>query len=105
MATKKQRKAKGSPVKLSHEVITYLNKKKRRDSGTPAESYDSVLRRLFGLPTTKGEEQALETFFVIPAEEPLIFRDKAEARGAAVLRAVRKQTKKPEFVLTVRECP
>lgn len=93
----------GRAVKLSKEVIAWLEKNQRRINDKRIESYDEILRRLFGLPTRRGERQPTLTYFVLPNEgEPLIFQDKAEARGAAVIRAVRRGLKKAEAVVTVR---
>ncbi len=105
-AMSKAQKQKGTVVKLSPEVIAYINPKRRYKKGTKSESYDSALRRFFGLPTVRGEAQSLRNYFIIDnGGEPLAFADKAEARGTAVIRAVRKGHKKAEAVIAVREMP
>ncbi len=91
---------KSKVIKLSLEVINLLNRRRARMNNT---SYDAALRYYFGLPSRKGEEHNLATYYVLPNEgEPLIFKTKAEARGAAVIRAVRKGHKRAEAVITVR---
>ncbi len=98
----------GKPVKLSTELTAFLNKRKLRRGEKNVESYDAVIRRMLGLPTKEGEAQELRTYFVLPQEsenEPLIFLKKSEARGAAILRSVRRGNRKPEVVITVRELP
>ncbi len=92
--------SKNKVIKLSPEVISFLNQRKARMTNP---SYDAALRYYFGLPTRKGEPQTLVTYYVLPNEgEPLVFTTKAEARGAAVLRAVRRGLKRAEAVITVR---
>ncbi len=94
----------GKVVKLSHEVIAWINPRKLRKGEANVESYDAALRRFFGIPTLKGESQSLRKYYVIENEgEPLIFRTRAEARGVAIVRAVRKGSKKPEHVMLVVE--
>ena len=99
---KQPRKKKGRVVRLSKEVETYLSRKRKG-----SESFDSILRRVFGLPDRKGNEQPLKTYYVIDngGKSPIIKRDKAEAKGEAIILAVRKDSKKTERVLTVREVP
>jgi hypothetical protein len=98
-----KRKSTNRPVKLSKEVLGWISKRKLRKGEKNVESFDAFLRRFFGLPSRKGEPQELKKYYVLPNEgEPLIFLNKAEARGAAVIRAVRRGTRKAEPVLTVR---
>lgn len=97
----KLRKKYGKAVRISLDVKNYLEKRQR---GT--ESYDSILRRLFGLPTRKGDTQPLGLLFVIPnGEAPITKLTLAEARGQAILRAARRGSKKAEAVLTYQEVP
>jgi hypothetical protein len=93
------------PVKLSGAVIGFLNNR-RGNKGGRKESYDSVLRRYFGLPTQRGKPQRLKTYFVLDNDgSPLIFTRKADAAGEAVILAVRRKGKQPDPVITVRGAP
>lgn len=90
-------------IRISTEVEMHLKARRRK-----SEPFDSTLRRLFGLATKKGEPQPLAKFFVIPdSSQPLIFLDRADARGVSMQRAVQKGLawNKAESVLTVREEP
>lgn len=100
-------KAKDSKViKLSAPLVAHLNGLREGK-----ESYDSCLRRHFGLPSRTGHPQELREYYVIDSPKQLsIHRSQAEAKGEAILIAVRagqkrtdKQRKEP--VLTVRETP
>ena len=86
------------PVKLSGEVIDFLNQRRGKDRA----SYDSILRRYLELPTKKGQAQSLRTYYVLDNEgSPLIFTRKADAAGEAVMLAVKRKGK-PEPVIIVR---
>ena len=116
MATKKKKKKKktgkrkrrapdkGKPIRLSSTVIRQLMKYQRTKEQGKAESFDSILRRLFGLPTRGGQEQLLKTIWIVPGV-PKIYEDEADAAGAAVLDAVTKKRKKTKKVKQFRECP
>lgn len=97
---------KGKAVKLSPQLVSWIERKKRRPGRPNEESYDSVLRRFLGLPDRrgKGRRQELKTFFIVPNEgQPMVFLEEAEARGAAIMLAVRKKREKPEAAIEVRE--
>jgi hypothetical protein len=96
----KESKRRGVVIRVSREVEVFLRAKQRK-----VETYDALLRRFFGLPTKKGKEQPLRTFYVIPDEShaPLCFTSAAVAKGEAVRQAVRAGTKKVTKVITVRE--
>lgn len=101
MASKKKEEQWGKAVRISLGVQNYLKKHQRGK-----ESYDSVLRRMFGMPTTKGKAQELLRYFIVPnGTDPVIRKSVAEARGAAILLAARKGIKKAEAVIEVREIP
>ena len=93
----KPNRDKGRPVRLSNEVLSVLDRKLRK-----AESYDSLLRRIIGLPSRNDEPQHLEVFWVLPSTL-LARKSLAEARGEAVLAAVRKGKKKTEKPIKVVE--
>lgn len=94
------KKMPGKAVKLSQAVVTYLRKK-----GEETESYDSILRREFGLPSRKGEDQSLCVYYLVPGGKPELSESLAEARGAAILLAARKGLKKAVSIITLREIP
>lgn len=101
MTTEKQRKKYGKAVRISLDVKNYLEKRQRG-----SESYDSILRRLFGLPTRKGEAQPLRILYVVPnGEAPITKSTLAEARGQAILLAAKRGAKKADAVLTFQEVP
>ena len=82
---------------MSNEVLGILTKKLRK-----AESYDNLLRRMLGIPSRKDEPQHLEVFWVLPSTL-LARKSLAEARGEAVLEAVRKGKRKTEKPIKVVE--
>jgi len=67
-----------------------------------AESYDSLLRRILGLASRRDEPQPLEVFWVLPSTL-LARKSLAEARGEAVLQAVRNGKRKTEKPIKVVE--
>lgn len=102
----KPRKRQDRVVRLSKTIIGYL---KKRKSGN--ESFDSTLRRQFGIPSFKdrGDDNrnALRTFFLVRQEAGhfKVFDDLATARGEAILVAMRKGVRKAERVIETREVP
>lgn len=96
----KPNRDKGKPIRLSNKVLETLDKKKKG-----RESYDAILRRVLGLPTRKGLEQSLRTFWLLPSK--LIVRSsRAEAKGEAVLQSVQQGKKKVmEAPIKVVEMP
>ncbi len=81
-----------TPVKLSADVVSYLNR--RRSKG---ESFDAALRRHFGLPGRKGQDNTLQEFLIAPDEErPRAFtlEQEAEARGFMIQKEVRRGNRK-----------
>jgi len=95
---------KGKPVRLSSEVLKYIKRYERLSGQRTREGYDSILRRLFGLPTRKGEKQKKETFW-LPLGGKRVFRDKADAAGEAVLLAHKSGKKKTKRVIMLKEWP
>lgn len=96
----RRKKKEGKVIKISHFLANYLRKR-----GSRGESFDSILRRHFGLPDRKGKPNKLAYYYVVPGEKPIIRTDLAEARGEAIVQAARKGLKKAVAVLTLREVP
>jgi len=88
---------KGEVVRLSNAVIEVLRRKLKK-----AESYDNLMRRMLGVPSRNNEPHPLEVFWVIPGTLTAK-RSLAEARGEAILQAVKKGKRKAEKPLKVIE--
>jgi hypothetical protein len=84
------KKKPGRVVRLSPKLQAYVEARLRTK-----ETFDACLRRLLALPK-KREKGRFETqvCYVLPSD---IFETKAEAKGAAIVRAVRtkKQAERP----------
>lgn len=122
MASKKRKKSKkrvlkgrkkrsqadrGKPVRVSWEVYNFVQKyaKEKKPDGTPfKESFDSILRRLFGLPTKKGDDQSLRVFWTVPGQKKL-YEDRADAAGASVLLAHKSGKRKARKPIRLKEFP
>lgn len=106
MAQQQDKEHKGKPIKVSRTVYEYLTKLKE-----PKEGYDALLRRHFGLESRKGHPQPLATYYIIDTPEDLVVkRTLAEAKGEAILLAVKRgqkltDKKRKDAVRTVRELP
>lgn len=79
----KKRIQKGRVIRVSADTESEL--RTRRKAG---ESWDALFRRLLGIPTRKGTEQPRKTFWLLERAN-LIFRTEKEARGMALVLAVR----------------
>ncbi len=96
----------GKAIKVSRELYAHLTELKARGEG-----YDGLLRRHFGIPSRNGHEQPLRTYFIIDTADDLIVRRTlAEARGDAIILAVKRgqrmtDRKRKESVVKVRELP
>ena len=89
----------GKPIRISDDVTNFLNRKRRKN-----ESYDSLLRRVFGLPDKSGNAQELKVYWVIDnSGDPQAYVEESIARGDAVRLAIRAGKKKTERVFEVRE--
>lgn len=84
----KPNRDKGEPTRLSNEVRIALKKRARNK-----ESFDSILRRMLGLPDRNGRPQILQVFWLLPSRL-IAKRTQAEAKGEAVLLAAREGKKK-----------
>lgn len=90
----------GKVVRVSAEVYARLAP---RLSNTRKKSMDSVLRRLLGLKErVKDAPPAARVFWLLP-QEGKSFRNKAEARGEAIMSAVGRGEKRAEAPVKVRE--
>lgn len=93
----KKYRRKGRIIRVSQEVYAYLERKKQ---GTI--SWDSLFRKIFGLPNRKGLKQPLTEFYFVPSTGRA-FQKLSEARGAAIVDAVRKGSRKPDKPIRMRE--
>lgn len=70
----------------------------------PKETVSAVIRRLFLLPPRKGQAPQIQTFYILP-ESRIVCASIEEARGEAILRAIKsgkkKQIEKPIAVRAV----
>lgn len=87
----------GKAIKLSHEVIDRLKRKQRK-----RESFDSVLRRILGMPSRSGERQELKILYAL-TEPGLVFERLEEARGESMVQAAMKKKRKAEKPIKLRE--
>jgi len=83
---KKQKPKKGRVVRLNPDLITIISEEQKDE-----ETVSDTVRRLLGLTG--------EINYVLPSD---IHRSVEDARGAAVLRAVRAKQKKAERPVPVR---
>lgn len=95
---KNEYKKKSRLIRLSPEMDEELLKVGRR-----SESYDNILRRVFGLKVNKHEDKVSEKFFgVLDENSSYLFKDEAEARGMAIRLAAKHGTRVPFKVLKLR---
>ena len=97
LRNRRKRASKGSPIRVSDEVRAHLEKKRQGRT-----SFDSLLRRMLGLPKRSGEKQPLvEGWLEITTAK--FFLDEADANGAAVVAAAKAKTKKINKPIRMRE--
>lgn len=84
---KKQKPKKGRVVRLTPDLVTIIAEEKE-----PGETIPAVIRRLLGLT---GEVR-----YVLPSD---LHETVEDARGAAVVRAVRRKLKRTERPVSVRK--
>lgn len=96
---------KGRAVRLSLETLTHLSEKQ-----VGVETVDGIIRRLLGLPERKAKSNkvsqsrmVVSEYFLLTTPELAVFKDRAEARGVALLRATRMKSKpeKPRKVVEI----
>lgn len=83
-------------VRLSPEVDSTVKALGHRN-----ESYDNILRRLLGMPTTKHTKETSLTLYAID-DGTHLFTEEAVARGEAIKLAVKNKQKKPAPVMRIR---
>ena len=97
LPNRRKRASKGRVIRVSDEVWNLLQKKRQGRL-----SWDTLLRRMLGLPKRNGEPQPLvEGWLEITTGR--FFLDEAEARGEAVMAAARAGTKKVNQPIRMRE--
>lgn len=97
MSRIKKAKKGGKPIKLSYELIEFLDRK-RKD-----QSYDQILRKIFGLPTREGEKQPVKVFYALTNPKLAVFDNLADARGEAMIRAAMNGKRKTEKPIKMKE--
>lgn len=99
-----KRQQQGKIIRISHDIETFLNKRRKKEELNA--SYDSLLRKHFGLNTIKGLKQPLQTLFIVfDGKMPLVFMKRSEARGMAVQIATMNGKQKADAIMEVREVP
>lgn len=78
----------GKVIRVDPLIWKHLNQHRKQH-----ETVSSALRRLMGLPPRKGEFSPIQTFYILP-ESRVVALTIEEARGLAVIHAVRKGKKK-----------
>lgn len=88
-----KKKRPGRVIRVSRDIELFVNKRRRTK-----ESFDSCLRRLLGLPLrgTKDKPAKRQEVWVLKQPTLAVFENEADARGSAVITAVRSKRKKPE---------
>lgn len=95
--TKARRIIPGKVIRVSQKVHDVLSQKLHEK-----DSWDSLLRRLHGIPGKKLHAPALREYFILPSTMQ-VFQTLGKARGAAVVNSVKKGMRKAELPLRVRE--
>ncbi len=95
--TTPKKKKHGEVIRVS-ELLYYIMEKERPQS----VSWDAFLRARFGLPA-RGKRRRDAKFVYLLESTKQIFSSLPEARGAAVVNAVKAKRKRPEEPLRFRE--
>lgn len=82
---------KGHVIRVSDHAWSVLNE---RREGTIKETIDSVLNELHDLTVRIEDIMKSKTYFILP-ESKVVCESEPEARGEAILRAVKKGKKSP----------
>jgi hypothetical protein len=88
-------------IKVSLDILKILQHRRKRKP--KLETYDSVLRRVLGIPSKTGEHSQRKVFWVLTKPQIAIFHNPAEARGQAILNAIRMKARRAEKPLEVME--
>lgn len=79
----------GKVIRVDPIIWKYLNQQRK-----PKETVSALIRRLLYLPTKKGEAQPQRLFYILP-ESKIVCESIEEARGQAILKAVKSGKKRP----------
>jgi hypothetical protein len=98
MEKSKARPKPGKVLRVDPLIWKFLSDRRK-----PKETNSALVRRLMGLPPRKGDATEAKTWFILP-ESKVACHTIEEARGAAIVIAVRTGKKKPsERPVEVRE--
>lgn len=89
----KRRVRSDKPVRLAKDILALLDEKRAR-----GESYNKILRKELGMTEGGGTHYLLKHGYPM-----LTFATEEEAKGAAVVLAVRKKTKKLSEIVKTKE--
>jgi len=95
MAKSKAKPKPGKVIRVDDLTWAYLCSKK-----LASETIAALMRRLIGLTSRKGDTPIKA--FVLPSD---MYSSISEARGAAVIKAVKSKHRKPESPIAVKEIP
>lgn len=99
---RRKKASKGRVIRLSDDVLAYFENKRGDGKTKNARSWDEFFRRVFGLPKRSGEEQILVEGW-LEINTGLLFLTEAEARGRAVMEAVKQGKKTVAKPIRMRE--
>lgn len=87
----------GKVIRVSQKVYDTLKRHLREK-----DSWDSMLRRLHGIPDRRRKEPRAREFWMLPGALQ-VFETESKARGAAVVNGVKRGLRKAEAPIRVRE--
>lgn len=96
LPNRRKKASKGKLIRISDDVFNLLQKKRQ------GKSWDSLMRRMLGLPDRAGITQPLVVGW-LDQDTGQLYLDEAEARGAAVVAAAKRGTKKIKQPIKMRE--
>lgn len=99
LKNRRRRASKGHLIRISDHVWNTLQKKRTNNT---YESWDSLLRRMLGLPNRKGELQPLIEGWLEVISGQFYLKEN-EARGAAVWESAKRKTKQVPKPIKLRE--
>lgn len=97
---RRNRKQDGKVVRLSEKLLKYLNQRKLKKT---SESYDELVRRLLGVRSKTGDLNKIRTYWVLTRPKLQVFDRLPDAKGQAVLNAVRAKKRQTEKPIKVKE--
>ena len=98
MSKRKKKAIPGKVIKISQELYRSI-----RGRSDEKKSMDSLLRFKLGLPSRKGDVQKFRKFWILRNPTVKVFDKLKDARGEAVLRAVRGGSERVERPMKLRE--